>query len=162
MFVFLLTCAEWRYKSLNQTCAHYIHMGVDTSQRYIVVGSPHWLCAYWRIHGFPRISISERCSKGLRIGSDLLICSFCNRLLVRHIVLGSGPPAGHSKCMGIHAHLAVTSKVLRPLPQGRLGWAVGVHSPSSRLPSSSSPVNTMYQHHVPTGVIRIRLFNDFV
>ena len=71
------------------------------------------------------------------------------------IVLGAGPPAGHSKCMGIHAHLAVTSKVLRPLPQGRLGWAVGVHSPSSRLPSSSSPVNTMYQHHVPIGVIRM-------
>ena len=71
------------------------------------------------------------------------------------IVLGSSLPAGHSKCMGIHAHLAVTSKVLRPLPQGRLGWAVGVHSPSSRLPSSSSPMNTMYQHHVPIGVIRI-------
>ena len=57
----------------------------------MVVGSPHWLCAYCGIHGFPWISRSERRSKGLRIGSDLLICGFCKRLLVRHIVLGSGP-----------------------------------------------------------------------
>ena len=45
----------------------------------------------------------------------------------------------------------------RPLSQGCLGWAVGVHSPSSRLPSGGSPMNTMYQHHCLIGVICIHL-----
>ena len=40
--------------------------------------------------------------------------------LVRHIVLGSGPPRGHSICMGIHAHLAVSSMVLGPFRKDAL------------------------------------------
>ena len=59
--------------------------------------------------------------------------------------------------MGIDAHLAVSSMVLGPFRKDADGWAVGVHSPSSRLPSGGSPMNTMCQHHCLIGVICIHL-----
>ncbi len=36
-------------------------------------------------------------------------------------VLGAGPPRGHSSCMGIHAHPAVSSMVLGPFRKVALG-----------------------------------------
>ena len=54
------------------------------------------------------------------VGSLLPICGFRKQLLVRHIVLGSGPRPD-TPCMGIHAHPAVSSMVLGPFRKDALG-----------------------------------------
>ena len=112
-------------------------------------GRLHWLCASPLVkecHWVVNRGAATR--KGAaRVGSSLPICGFRKRC------------AGPTHCVGFRSsgrtpHMHGNSCApccfeygARPLSQGCLGWAVGVHSPSSRSPSGDSPMNTMCQHH---------------